>query len=1440
MDGGSAAGTNTLNFNADGLAVTIQGDQITAAGQQPVTFSNFAAVNILNPTGAGSVTLDATAGMDDAMVLTGTGPEAGTFTLNGSPPTFAFSGVNSFAYNGGTMTEAITVTPFATPVLQWGVALTINGGTGTATLTFNSVAGVSDNITVQPSAAGAGQLIDTNAATSTSIAVVTYVHTKNFVISGNNTGATGVTDNLFIDGTQGADAIDVNDAVSGANAVNVNGYLVVNYNPSLPHLEIDGLAGSDTFNVEPSTTTTFLINGGDPIAVQPGDTLNLIHPAGALYVINPGPTSDAGGLNTSGYQTVSWVQIETLANTGAGDAASGPAKIQGTNGNDIITVIATGAQSFTVSINGGNAMAFTGTPDLFIDTLAGNDVVDVKIPALTPAGAAFVWNVQVFIAGQGPESGGAGLGDTIELDASSSQDVTYTPNFAVTGLPAVTNVTFTQPATGGGQFSDTEETSTITATGFLYGTNTSPPLETSPSAGAESFVYAGEGGNGSLTYQTSHAVLATDHVIYTPGATADAGAITGTQPGGVGGSALATLTFTGIGTTATVSFTALNGGQILTVNGTPAADLFFVNGPADLGDGTLQLFSPTAANPTANPSTNLPITDLINLSNVIGLNLKGNGGASDIFDVVGPLLFSAGITLDGDATADLSGASGAVTVNLGDASVPTNTTVTGFGATVTLIGVDTANLNANSQTIEAVGTSQNDDFIYTPTGATAGTFYDSIASGNNLVPNTVFNISNVSDEFTVDGGSGGNADAVTLEGTAARDLIEINQATETAQVLANNVTALLPIQLDTDVEVLNAEGGTGQNTFQVIPGAGLQGSIDNLLVNIDGGSGGQQNALVVADSFGTSPGTLPSNYFVVVNKYLTPGSGTVRVFQSAAADPDINYTNIQTVVPYPSQTGAGNANSNLLVMGPDPYEPNDNQGEATFLGSGATINVPVAAIFPNDAEFPGVPADQDWYQVVAQNTGTLDFEVYFKTFSTSLLPGGGQLDAQVYDANGDLIGDAAFGPTDFGATASTGDARVRIPAVAGQSYFLRIFGANVSPGNEVNGTANGSVINGYSVTIINTPPPTPFNLELSRSVLTVTGLSGGSGYTSAPTVTINGTGTGAVGTAYISSGAVIAVTISEGTGYTSATTISFSAPPVGGTTATANVAITDTGDEPANTFNDDSGRSQFDSVTNVNEPLIYIHLTDGILLNDLQGNGSNSPTGVSANNPPVGQIPILWSAVGGANGDTNNAGFRVAIFDGLDSQNPVGFATPVGAAYPGLYAYTFTSPLADGIHNIYASVEMVDPANPQETGFGPLSTIPLTLTIDTVPPPVFFGSTAEEDGVAVTMLAQGSGYTSVPNVTLSGGAGGVGATATAILGTGSETGEVVGILITGGTAFTSAPSIAIDPPPIGAGATQAVAVAVVSQPSRAGSRQRRIPDGMKRPMSVMPSWFMSA
>ena len=427
------------------------------------------------------------------------------------------------------------------------------------------------------------------------------------------------------------------------------------------------------------------------------------------------------------------------------------------------------------------------------------------------------------------------------------------------------------------------------------------------------------------------------------------------------------------------------------------------------------------------------------------------------------------VRTNGNATADFSSASGPVTVFLGDniSSTNPNTVITGYAVPITLSGLTVANLDANGNSATVTGTAQNDNTIFTPTGATSGTFYDDIALGSNLVPNTIFNVSNVAGNLLVFNDPGGSADQVTIRGTAARDLFEINQASGIAQVLANNVTALLPVQLGISAEILNAEGLGGQNTFQVIPAPGIAGQAqDNMLVNLDGGATGASNALVVGSTFGNSPGNLPANELAVVSRSQTPDAGFVRVFTNAVANPDINYVNISTVVPLVGTP------ANLLVLGPDAYEPDDSQATAAFLGSGATVQIHGASIFPNSTANPGVPADQDSYQLVAQSTGTLDFQVAFKEYNPALLPGGGQLNLQVLDAVGNVVGSATgLAPANFGAIGAA-NARVRIPAVAGQSYYLRVFGA----------TSN--VINGYNATIVDTPAPTPTQVALASNATT--------------------------------------------------------------------------------------------------------------------------------------------------------------------------------------------------------------------------------------------------------------------------------------------------------------------------------------------------------------------
>ena len=161
----------------------------------------------------------------------------------------------------------------------------------------------------------------------------------------------------------------------------------------------------------------------------------------------------------------------------------------------------------------------------------------------------------------------------------------------------------------------------------------------------------------------------------------------------------------------------------------------------------------------------------------------------------------------------------------------------------------------------------------------------------------------------------------------------------------------------------------------------------------------------------------------------------------------------------------------------------------------------------------------------------------------------------------------------------------------------------------------------------------------------------------------------------------------------------------------------------------DTGRSQFDDVTHDDTPTIFVRLDDAILLNDLPGNAAGTPDAA----PPDEVIPIPHNPATAASPVGLDAGYRVAIYDEIDTHAPVflGFAQPV-ANLRGVYSFTFVTPLPDGSRFISARVQMIDPddndANAATltpaTGFGPRSDS-LGFIVDTVPPPALFGSAAQ-------------------------------------------------------------------------------------------------------------------
>src|SRR5262249_38892158 len=191
--------------------------------------------------------------------------------------------------------------------------LNLSAGAGKITLAGTSGA---DAFTVTPTGA--------NTATA-------QVGSLSPVVNTTNTGdlsvdAAGGSDSLTVNATSAGETINVDGA-----AVTVGGLKTVKYS-NTESLQVNGLAGSDTFNVTSSPTVPISIDGGDPVGVTPGDLLNIVSNPGDMVAFTPGPTSDSGGfvVTTSvpiTNQPISFIHIESISVSGGGTPV-----INGTNG----------------------------------------------------------------------------------------------------------------------------------------------------------------------------------------------------------------------------------------------------------------------------------------------------------------------------------------------------------------------------------------------------------------------------------------------------------------------------------------------------------------------------------------------------------------------------------------------------------------------------------------------------------------------------------------------------------------------------------------------------------------------------------------------------------------------------------------------------------------------------------------------------------------------------------------------------------------------------------------------------------------------------------------------------------------------------------------------------------------------------------------------------
>ena len=174
---------------------------------------------------------------------------------------------------------------------------------------------------------------------------------------------------------------------------------------------------------------------------------------------------------------------------------------------------------------------------------------------------------------------------------------------------------------------------------------------------------------------------------------------------------------------------------------------------------------------------------------------------------------------------------------------------------------------------------------------------------------------------------------------------------------------------------------------------------------------------------------------MVVNRGAEPNSGTVRVFAKRKHPvPGHQLPERLTRLPHRSSwPGPAGSTPTCLSWGRTSTSRTTPKAPRRSSAPARRSRCRTPRSSPPAASFPAPRPTRTIYQVVAQTTGTLDFQVYFNALHR-VVARRRQLDLQVFDAAGDVIAAATPTPT-FGALGTTGNARVRIPVVAGQSYL---------------------------------------------------------------------------------------------------------------------------------------------------------------------------------------------------------------------------------------------------------------------------------------------------------------------------------------------------------------------------------------------------------------------
>ncbi|HEY2414274.1 MAG TPA: hypothetical protein VGI40_18665, partial [Pirellulaceae bacterium] len=277
------------------------------------------------------------------------------------------------------------------------------------------------------------------------------------------------------------------------------------------------------------------------------------------------------------------------------------------------------------------------------------------------------------------------------------------------------------------------------------------------------------------------------------------------------------------------------------------------------------------------------------------------------------------------------------------------------------------------------------------------------------------------DQFDGGGGAdtylgGDGFDTILISGDQKNNQISVSQTSAT--LLARTVdgvskTDSMPNQ---DLEDVRIDAGAGDDFINVQVADSLEATPDtSLRFDVDGDGGNDR--LIVQD--------LGLGDFDILRPGADNHSGSVTI---GSFQPVI-YQDIQRLDITPIDSVSGGTGTDglgrLKVFHPDPFEYNDTRltaGQLQRVGQSSTS----PTIDPGAVTTPfAVNGDEDWYEFRPAGTGTFQVKILFDKLATldngrPGLPGSGDLNLDIYDANGTLItsGVAASGgkAAVFGAT----------------------------------------------------------------------------------------------------------------------------------------------------------------------------------------------------------------------------------------------------------------------------------------------------------------------------------------------------------------------------------------------------------------------------------------